>query len=130
MKALGGFALATALGFVALGWAGVLVAGKLGHPLDQQEVQSVVMSGGIAFTVQLLTFGILRWFAPTNLMAGYGMGMIVRFLTLIFHGFIGVRILGLPMGAALLSLAAFLFLSTLIEPFFMARREPPPHPTE
>lgn len=82
---------------------------------------AIVTSAGVAFTVQLLTFGIVRALAPANLMAGWGAGMLVRLATLVLHGFLGARILGQPMDAALVSLAAFFFLTTLIEPFFLPR---------
>ena len=111
-----GFAV-TMAGVIAItGWLGAtLFFAKIG----EEGVRAVIVSGGVAFTVQLLTFGIAQAVARTNLLAGWGMGMIVRLLTLIFHGFLGVPFLGLPMGAALVSLAAFFFLSTLIEPFFL-----------
>jgi hypothetical protein len=47
--------------------------------------------------------------------------MLVRLVTIFLHGFVGVRVLGQPMDAALVSLAAFFFLTTLIEPFFLMR---------
>jgi hypothetical protein len=80
---------------------------------------AIITSAGVAFTVQLMTFGIARALVPTNLMAGWGAGMLVRLVTIFLHGFVGVRVLGQPMDAALVSLAAFFFLTTLVEPFFL-----------
>ena len=122
-----GFAV-TMAGVIAItGWLGAtLFFAKIG----EEGVRAVIVSGGVAFTVQLLTFGIAQAVARTNLLAGWGMGMIVRLLTLIFHGFLGVPFLGLPMGAALVSLAAFFFLSTLIEPFFLGPTGTPAVPSD
>jgi len=51
--------------------------------------------------------------------------MLVRLATIALHGFVGVRVLGQPMDAALVSLAAFFFLTTVAEPFFLTRPAPP-----
>lgn len=114
MKVLGFIGLsAVAIGVAA--WVSTLV-------FPGPEAQgAIVTSAGVAFTVQLLTFAIARALVPTNLMAGWGAGMLVRLATLILHGLVGARLLGQPMDAALVSLAAFFFLTTLIEPFFLTR---------
>ena len=52
----------------------------------------------------------------TNPFAGWGMAMLLRFATLAIYGFLVVERLGLPSTAALLSLATFFFVSTLVEP--------------
>ena len=111
------FALVSAVAIALTGWLGAtLLASRIG----EDGVRAIIVSGGVAYTVQLVTFGIAQVLSRANLLAAWGMGMIVRLLTLIFHGFLGVPFLGLPMGAALVSLAAFFFISTLIEPFFLA----------
>jgi hypothetical protein len=53
------------------------------------------------------------------MIAGWGAGMLLRFLTLVLHALIGTRLMGFPPAPALLSLAAFFFVSTLIEPVFL-----------
>ena len=116
MKAAIAFAVTTAVLLGLTGWLGVI---WFHSRIGDEGVRAIIVSGGVALTVQLLTFGIASHLATTNLLAGWGAGMLVRLLTLIFHGFFGVPLLGLPMGAALVSLAAFFFLSTLIEPFFL-----------
>jgi len=51
--------------------------------------------------------------------AGWGMGMLIRFIVLAIYAFLGARVLGLPIAAALVSLAAFFFVSTLLEPVLL-----------
>ena len=48
-------------------------------------------------------------------------GTLVRFVALVVYGFVVVKALGLPSGAALVSFAAFLFALTLIEPLLLNR---------
>jgi hypothetical protein len=45
----------------------------------------------------------------------------VRFLTLFIYALLAVKVLGLAPVPALLSLAVFFFLSTLLEPLFLRR---------
>jgi hypothetical protein len=74
----------------------------------------------LALVVQLVAFAIARaWARKQNVMAGWGIGIGLRFTALLLFGLIGVPRLGLPVGAALLSLAVFLFVTTLIEPLFL-----------
>lgn len=80
------------------------------------EREAVWLSAGIAFVVQLATFALARRTAGTNPFAGYGLGMLLRFATLFVFAFVVVGRLGLPSTAALLSLATFFFVSTLVEP--------------
>jgi hypothetical protein len=80
------------------------------------ERRAVLVSAGLAFVVQLVTFALARRTAGTNPFAGYGLGMLLRFATLFVYAFVAVGRLGLPSTAALLSLATFFFVSTLVEP--------------
>ena len=74
----------------------------------------------LAFLVQLTAFAVARAFArKQNVMAGWGIGIALRFVALLLFGLIGVPRLGLPVGASLLALAMFLFVTTLIEPLFL-----------
>ena len=56
-----------------------------------------------------------------NVMAGWGAGSLVRFLTLFVYGLLAVKVLGLAPVPALISLVLFFFLSTLLEPLFLRR---------
>jgi hypothetical protein len=80
---------------------------------------AVWTSAAVATVVQIASFALTRATQPGNVVAGWGSGMLLRFLALALYGFFGVRALGLMMGPALLSLAAFLFLTTLVEPAFL-----------
>ena len=81
--------------------------------------RAVWTSAAVAFAVQVLAFTIVKLSAKTNVIAGWGVGAIVRFVVLAVYALVFVKLLGLPSGAALVSLAAFFFLSTLIEPLLL-----------
>jgi len=83
---------------------------------DPAERRAVQLSAAIAFVVQLVTFALARRTAFTNPFAGYGLGMLLRFAVLFVFALVVVGRLGLPSAAALLSLATFFFVSTLVEP--------------
>jgi hypothetical protein len=119
------FAL-TSAGLIALVAAGA--AAVLRPRIGESGVQAIVMSAGIAFTVQCLTFGIARAIMPMGLWTGWGAAVAIRMLTLVMHGLIGIPLLGLDAAPALLSLAAFFFITSVIEPFFLITREPLPPP--
>ena len=65
------------------------------------------------------SFAIARAWSATNVMAGWGMGMLIRFIVLAIYALLSARVLGLPVAAALVSLAAFFFVSTLLEPVLL-----------
>jgi hypothetical protein len=87
--------------------------------------RAIITSAGVAFVTQAISFGIVLLLAPANVFAGWGAGLLVRVITFAIHGFLGVRILGLPADVSLISLAAFFFATTLIEPLFIPQ---PPAP--
>jgi len=103
--------------------AAVLIFGSaLGVSLLRTEpeiVRAVWSSAFIAFAVQLLAFAVARPFMATNPIAGWGIGSLIRFAVLMLHAFVGVKALGLASGPALVSLAAFLFITMLVEPLFL-----------
>jgi hypothetical protein len=87
---------------------------------DATSRQALGIAAVIAFVVQMIAFGIAREFARRkNVMAGWGIGIGLRFLVLVLFGFVAVPVLTLPLAPALMSLAVFLFVSTLIEPLFL-----------
>lgn len=81
--------------------------------------RSVWASVAVAVVIQAASFGLMRLMQPVNVMAGYALGMILRILSLVLFGYFGVPGFGLALQPALLSLAGFFFVSTLIEPFFL-----------
>lgn len=86
---------------------------------DPMAQQAVWFSAGIALGIQIIGFLFVRVIVPQHMIAGWGAGMLLRFLTLVLHALIGTRLMGFPPAPALLSLAAFFFVSTLIEPVFL-----------
>lgn len=85
----------------------------------QDVSRSVWVSAIAVIAVQAATFSIAWMMRPVNVIAGWGMGMLVRLLTLVLFGMFGVKALGLSLQPALLSMAGFFFVSTLIEPVFL-----------
>ena len=87
---------------------------------DTTSGQALGIAAVVAFAVQMVAFAIAREFARRkNVMAGWGIGIALRFAVLLAFGFFAVPKFGLPMSSSLLGLAMFLFISTLIEPLFL-----------
>jgi len=88
---------------------------------DPADIAAIGLSGAIALTVQLAAFAIARLPGLDNVMARMGTGAILRLVTLVVYAIVVAKVLLLPLVAALISLAAFFFLSTLIEPLLLKR---------
>ena len=86
---------------------------------DDASVAAVQASAWMAVMVQTVTFAIARLVARQNVIAGWGLGVVIRFATVAFWAFLGIKALGLAPSPALLSLVVFYFVSTLIEPLFL-----------
>jgi hypothetical protein len=113
VKAFGLFAAALAVIIVGAGWVMSLVW------TGPQADHAVTVSAGIAVVVQLIGFALLRLTARPHRIAAWGLGALIRFLVLGVYGLVIVKALGLAMAPALLSLAVFFFLSTLVEPLLL-----------
>ncbi len=113
MKRALSFAGVSLLLIVGLAW---LLTRLWPSPLEQQAIW---FSAGIALAIQVVGFFFVRIFMPANMIAGWGAGMLLRFVTLVLHALVGTKVMGYPPAPALLSLAAFFFVSTLIEPVFL-----------
>ena len=113
MKRIASYALISLLTIAIFGW--ILT---YAFP-TAADAHSIVVSAGIAYVVQLVSFVIARGWAATNVVAGWGMGMLIRFFVLAIYALIGVKALGLQLTPALVSLAAFFFVSTLAEPVLL-----------
>jgi hypothetical protein len=81
--------------------------------------RSVWISAAVVVIVQVLAFSLARMMQPVNVIAGWGLGMMLRLIALVAFGLFGVKALGLSLEPALLSMAGFFFVSTLIEPVFL-----------
>ncbi len=85
------------------------------------EERAIWLSAAIAFVVQMLAFGVATLVRRDQVMVGWGLGALMRLVTLSLYALVFVGPLGLPATAALVSLAMFFFLSTLVEPLLLAR---------
>lgn len=82
---------------------------------------AVLVSAGVAVAVQVVAFAGVRAAGPRRVLAAWGAAGALRLLTLIVYGLVSVPMLGLQPAPALLSLAAFLFVTTLIETQLIAK---------
>lgn len=81
-----------------------------------QERQAIEASAVVAVVVQLFAFSVARFVSKPNFLAGWIIGVALRFVTLVAYAFVAVKLFAMPAPAALLSLVTFLFASTLVEP--------------
>jgi hypothetical protein len=114
MKRLLSFAAACAAAIAATWAIGMLLFS------DVAARRALGITAATAFLVQLVAFSIARTMArKKNVMAGWGIGIALRFSALLLFGLVAVPRMGLPLSASLLALATFLFVTTLIEPLFL-----------
>lgn len=109
MRGLGRFAL---LATAAIAVAGLLLSLVFRAPAERQ---ALLVSGIVALAVQLLTFVLVRLAAREQVLKAWGAAAVVRLATLLVYALVVVRLAGMPATAALLGLATFFFVSTLIE---------------
>ncbi|NJK42527.1 MAG: hypothetical protein HC937_02090 [Aquincola sp.] len=83
------------------------------------DQRAIVTSAVIALAIQLVAFILLQLFKGKNVMAGWGLGALLRFGGLGLYAMLAPKVLGLDLNSALVSLACFLFLSMLIEPLLV-----------
>jgi hypothetical protein len=113
MRAVVLYLLVAALVTAAAAWVLMLVyPGAAGQ-------QAVLTSAMIALAIQLVAFLLLQAFKGRNVMAGWGLGALLRFGGLGLYATFARSLLGLDMNTALVSMACFLFLSMLIEPLMV-----------
>lgn len=83
--------------------------------------RAIWTSVGVAVVVQVLALLVGRSFGKDRVLVGWGMGALIRLLTVLVYGFAIVPALGLSMAPALLSLVVILFVTTLFEPFLLTK---------
>ncbi len=86
---------------------------------DPAGARAVTISAWVAAAVQLITFAVAKLVARQQVMAGWGLGVVLRFAVVAAWAFLGIKALGLAPVPALLSLVIFFFVSTVIEPIFL-----------
>lgn len=87
--------------------------------VDTASARAIQASAWLAIGVQIVSFAIARLMAREQVLAGWGLGMLLRFAIVLFWAFLGIKALGLTVTPALMSLALFFFVSTVIEPIFL-----------
>lgn len=83
--------------------------------------RAIWTSVGIGVAVQVLALLIGRSFGKDRMLVGWGVGALLRLVTVMVYGFAIVPALRLPMAPALLSLVVILFITTLFEPFLLTK---------
>ena len=86
---------------------------------DAEGARAVQASAWVAVGVQTFAFLVARLVARQQLLAGWGLGVALRVVSVLVWGLLGVKVMGLPSSPALLSLVVFYFASTLVEPLFL-----------
>ena len=96
-----------------------LLFGQLfGAAADHRAIR---VSALVAYCVQLFGFIVMLVMRSTNVFAAWGLGMLLRLVTLGVFAFLVVRGMRLPPEPALISMVAFFFLTTLVEPVLLKR---------
>ncbi len=89
--------------------------------MTAETSRAIWTSVGVAVVVQVLALLVGRSFGRDRMIIGWGMGALLRLLTVLIYGFAVVPALGLPMAPALLSLVVIFFVTTLFEPFLLTK---------
>ncbi|HWE41275.1 MAG TPA: hypothetical protein VG432_02145 [Gemmatimonadaceae bacterium] len=115
--------LGAVIRFAAFGAVATLVVGLLLAMAYTgiAERRAIIIGACIALPLQVATFAGVRSVSREHVISAWMGGTLVRFVALVVYGFLVVKALALPSGAALVSFAAFLFALTLIEPLLLNR---------
>ena len=97
----------------AAGWVLALI-----YP-GAESLRAILTSAALALAIQMVAFVVLRLSKGRNVMAGWGVGALLRFGGLGVYALFAIKALGLDVNTALVSLGCFLFLSMLIEPLMV-----------
>lgn len=114
MKAFGQYAAASLALILVIGSIAWFFTAATGRP-------TLVVSAGLAFLVQLMAFQVARALQPQNLLLGWGLGSLMRLMSLVLYAIVVAKLWRAPITPALLSFAAFLFVTTVVEPIFLKR---------
>jgi hypothetical protein len=100
-----------------------VAAGAASLILEGEAARAVRITGAIAYGLQLVAFAMLLSVRGKDalFLAGWVGGMFLRFAGLGVVAWWVTATAALPREAALISLAGFLFLLLLMEPFFLRR---------
>lgn len=112
-KGFGWYALAVVAVVSVTGW---LMTLAFDGPRD---ASAIALSAIVTAVVQCAAFAVTRLLAPKGIVAAWGAGSLLRFLTLIVYTLVVVKVLDVPPIPALIGMAAFFVITTLIEPLFL-----------
>jgi len=87
---------------------------------SSEERRALLVSAWLAGTVQMLGFILILIVGRGKALIGWGMGAVFRGTVLVAYGLFAAKMLGLPLTAALVGFAVFLFVSMLLESFLLA----------
>jgi hypothetical protein len=83
------------------------------------EPRAVWTSAVFALVVQVGSFILARRLGRRQMMLGWGAAAGLRFVSLVVYAVVVAKVVGLPIAPALIGLATFFFLTSLIEPLFL-----------
>jgi hypothetical protein len=84
------------------------------------DAEAVWLSAAVAVAVQLVAASLGQVVGRNNnVMARMGVGMILRLVALVVYAVLVAKVIMLPAVAALISIAAFFFVTTLLEPLII-----------
>jgi hypothetical protein len=83
------------------------------------EQDGIVAAAVTALVTQGVSFLIIRLMGPKQVIAAWGLGAILRVVILVVFALVVAGRFGLPLAPAAISLAVFLFVTTVVEPFFL-----------
>ncbi len=113
LRAIALFAVAQ---LVVLGLVGAALGWFFRVPGDRS---AIITAAWVALGVQLLTFAIVKLAGRDQVIAAWGLGVLVRFAVVALWAFLIVPALGLAATPALIALVSFFFVSTVVEPLFL-----------
>jgi hypothetical protein len=108
--------MAAGSGLAALGVVGLLLLAVFSSAAGRR---AVLWSAGIALVVQVVAFALARRTAPERVFQAVGVGAILRAVALVVYALLLLKPLGLPAVPALLSLATFFFVTTVLESWLL-----------
>ena len=110
---------AARFGAASLGIIAALAIAMAVFWIDSRSRSAIWASGGVAFVTQLFAFAVARLSAPANMLAGWGLGILLRVMVLAGWGLFAIHAFGFPDMPALIALASCLFVTSVIEPIFL-----------
>lgn len=113
-----GYTAATIITGIVVGLIGMATVGST-------AAMGVVLGAAVGVVVQVLIFwGLFVFALPNRMLLAHGLGMMVRFATVVAVALMGVSAAGVSAAPTLFSLVACLFASTLLEAVFIRGRSP------